>query len=62
MKIGIGERVIVNELADLSLPYDHVGDIGFITDIDRELAPFSYLVDFGNGEVEAFTNYELDKL
>ncbi len=63
-KFDIGEKVIVNELALTRFGEEHFGEIGFITDrhpYPKDCEP-PYDVDFGNGEISEYYDYELDRL
>lgn len=59
-----GETVRVDEDTPSFGATDHAGEIGFITEIipylDGFLPPF--MVDFGNREIEAYYDYELEKV
>lgn len=63
MTIKVGDRVTVDEDAPAFGATDHAGETGFVTEIHRfpKGCEPPFAVDFGNGEIEDYYEYELEK-
>jgi len=63
-KFDIGERVKIDEDAPAFGAPDHSGEIGFITDRYPYPKGFEppYDIDFGNGEIESYYDYEFERI
>ncbi len=59
----VGEMVRIDDDAPAFGAPDHSGEIGFITDRHPYPKGFEapYDVDFGNGEIQSYYDYELER-